>query len=87
MARQPDNPWHRRVLVLSDGRSMAQVEVLLYQQELVAGAWEVDIGLWRGLFGRSIHEAVICLVSGGYLHLVPGTSLMEVTDASQARQR
>ncbi len=63
------NSWERRIVELSDGRPLSEIIETLYIDELRAGAWAADIGLWKHLFDRSVIETVHTLASRGCLSL------------------
>ena len=69
-AQAQTNAWERRIIKVSDGRPLSEIIETLYIDELKAGAWAADIGLWKHLFDRSVIETVHTLVSRGYLSLV-----------------
>ena len=69
-AQAQTNAWERRIIELSDGRLLSEIIETLYIDELKAGAWAADIGLWKNLFDRSVIETVHTLASKGYLSLV-----------------
>lgn len=66
--------WERRIVELSDGKPIARIVETLYREELSAGAWAVDIGLWKGLFDQNVLEAIRRLASKGYIYLEPANS-------------
>ena len=70
-AQPQTNAWERRIIDLSDGRPLFEIMEVLYIDELKAGAWSADIGLWKHLFDRSVVETVLALAGRGCLSLVP----------------
>ena len=79
----PDDSWQRRVLEVCDGRSVGEIKSMLYEEELSAGASVVDIGLWRGLFDRSIQEALLRLIYSGHVRLALNSVPKEKRNAKQ----
>jgi len=69
-ARADTNAWERRIIELGDRRPLSEIIEILYIDELKAGAWAADIGLWKHLFDRTVVETVATLASKGYLSLV-----------------
>ena len=65
--QEQTNAWERRIIELSDGRPLSEIIETLYIDELKAGAWAADIGLWKHLFDRSVVETVHTLASRGCL--------------------
>ena len=66
-----EDPWERRIVDLSDGRSVGEIQEILYTEELIAGAGAADIGMWRELFDRGVSTTIGELVSRGLLRLSP----------------
>ena len=66
----PDS-WERRVVELGDGRTVAEIIELLFSEEIRAGAWTVDIGLWKPLFDQSVLKTIGRMAAKGYVRLVP----------------
>ena len=69
--------WEKRIIDLSDGRSVGEINEILYREEMLAGASVVDIGLWKGLFFQSVVGKIGELASRGYIRLVPGEAPKE----------
>ena len=67
----PNDPWERRILDLGDGRSVAEITETLYWEEVRAGAWAADVGLWKELFDRSVVETIGKLAGAGCVYLRP----------------
>ena len=65
----PQDPWELRIVQLANGRSVEELVAVLFHEELRAGAWMSDIGLWRGLFSRSVMDAVADLAERGIISL------------------
>ena len=68
---------------MCDGRSVGEIKSMLYEEELSAGASVVDIGLWRGLFDRSIQEALLRLIYSGHVRLALNSAPKEKRNAKQ----
>ena len=64
-------PLERRIVELADGRSLAEIIQILYAEEVRAGAWIVDIALWKEVFDGSVMVAVRRLAERGCLYLEP----------------
>ena len=80
----PRDSWEQQILELCQGRSVTEIKARLYQRELACGASAVDIGLWRGLFDRTVHEAILRLVYSGHVRLTAGTGPKEERDGEPA---
>lgn len=63
------DPWKKRVLELADGRSIGEIKETLYRQEIMAGASEVDIGMWKNLFDQSVLKIIDELADSGHINL------------------
>ena len=68
----PDTPvledrWARRIMELGDGRSVMEIIETIYGEELRAGAWMADIGLWSHLCARSVAKVIHELEDRGYI--------------------
>ncbi len=61
--------WERRVLELADGRTVDEIVEGVYWQEIRAGAWLADAGLYVGLFRRRVTDVVKELADQGRLRL------------------
>jgi len=61
--------WLRRIIELADGKSVAEIAEALYLEELRAGAWDADIGFWKGTFRREVTKAIGNLASQGYVRV------------------
>lgn len=61
--------WEKRIVDLGDGRSVPDITRALYQEQLERGAGLTDIGIWKGLFDRSVADTVGDLVDRGYLQV------------------
>ena len=69
-SRVPD-AWERRIVELSDGRPVAEIIEILYLEEVKAGAWAADIGLWKRIFDRSVVGTIGALATKGDIRLEP----------------
>ena len=72
--------WRRRIIELSDGKSISEITEILYREELKMGAWVVDIGLWKHLFDQGVITTLIELAQSGYV-------CMETAECDQPRGR
>ena len=66
--------WERRIVELANGRSVAEVVSVLYREELGRGAWITDVGVWSGLFVRSVLRVLCELSARGDIRLTDRTS-------------
>lgn len=64
-----EGDWERRIVDLADGRSVGEIIAIIYGEELKAGAWMVDIGIWSDLFARSVITVINELADRGYIQL------------------
>ena len=64
--------WEKRIIELSDGKSVGEISDALFRQEIMAGASAADIGLWKHLFYRSVVNTIVELADEGYIQLKPG---------------
>ena len=63
--------WERRIIDLADGKSINEILEAMFSEELMAGAWMVDIGIWRNLFDQSVVKTIGELADLGYIRLEP----------------
>jgi hypothetical protein len=61
--------WAKTIIELGDGRSVREIIETIYRDELSAGAWMADIGLWSDLYAREVTEAIHDLAIRGYIVL------------------
>lgn len=61
--------WKRRLIELADGRSISEIQETLYRQEIIGGASEVDIGMWKNLFDQSVLKTIDELANCGHVCL------------------
>lgn len=61
----------RRITELADGKSIDEILDTVFSQEVRAGAWVVDIGIWRNLFDQSVVKTIGELAYQGYICLEP----------------
>jgi len=62
------NYYKRRILELSDGRSINQLVEALYREEVTDGGWIVCIGLFEAQYKREMSEEVNQLIKDGFLY-------------------
>jgi len=73
-AREPSGvkgAWERKIVELGDGAPVAEIIEVLFREEIRAGAWAVDIGLWKDLFDQCVVSTISELAGKGYIHLEP----------------
>ena len=58
-----------RILELADGKSVEEIAEVLYAEELRAGAWLVDIGVWRSLFDQDVVKTLNQMADLGYIQM------------------
>ena len=56
---------------MADGKSINEILEAMFSEELMAGAWMVDIGIWRNLFDQSVVKTIGELADLGYIRLEP----------------
>ena len=78
--------WESRIVELSDGRSVGELKETLYREQLMAGASLVDIGVWRGLFDRSVDGAIGELAKKKYIRLESVEAPGEENDGQELTQ-
>jgi hypothetical protein len=76
-ANSMKDPWERRIVELSDGRPVTGIIDVLFSEELRAGAWAVDIGLWKNAFDRSVVHTIAQLASRGRIYLKVNSTARE----------
>ena len=54
---------------LSDGKPMGEIIETLYREEIKAGAWLVDVGLWKNIFDQSVVKTINQLAGRGLVRL------------------
>ena len=64
-----DDELARRVIELGNGRSVGDVIAIIYSEEIRAGAWAVDIGIWSDIFAQSVLGIINDLADTGYILL------------------
>ena len=69
--RLPQDSLEQRIVELGDGRTTGEIVETLYIEEIRAGAWMVDIALWKYIFDHSIAVTIRQLADRGYLNLEP----------------
>ena len=65
------DPLEQRIVELGDGRSTREITETLYVEAIRAGAWIVDIALWKQVFDCSVGVTIRQLADRGYLILEP----------------
>ena len=68
-ASEVDDGWERRIIELGDGKSIREIIEILYREEIQMGAYQVDIGLWRGIFDQSVVKTISNLTNGRHIYL------------------
>jgi hypothetical protein len=71
------DPWERRIAEMGDGRTADKIVEAIWLDEIKAGAWIVDIGLWRGLFDQKVFQTIDELAQRGIIHIVPASARRE----------
>ena len=66
-----DNAWERKIVNQGNGRRVSELIESLYRDEVSAGAWVVDIGLWKHTFDGSVLKTIDELASRGVIYLWP----------------
>jgi len=61
--------WKRRIIDLADGKSIEEILDAMFTQEVRAGAWLVDIGIWRNFYDQDVIKTIGELADQGYLRL------------------
>ena len=69
--REVEDPLQRRIIALADGRSMSEIIDILYGEEVCAGAWAADIGIWKGRFRDDATKVIGEIVRLGYISVEP----------------
>ena len=64
--------WAGRIIEMSDGRPVSEIVAAIYLDELRAGAWAADIGIWNHLFAKSVIEVIDRLAAQGSIRVEPG---------------
>ena len=64
--------WERRIIELGDGKCIDEIIEILYREEIKMGAWQVDIGLWKGIFDHGVLNTISELTNGRHIYLKPG---------------
>ena len=70
-ANEVKDAWERRIIDLADGRPIIEILDALFREEIKAGAWVVDIGIWRSFFDQSVIKTIGELADQGYICLEP----------------
>ena len=69
--------WEKRILELSDGRTVEEIIDSLFREEVQRGGASADIGIWKGLFDRAVAREILHLVGRGMIHLADYTHIEE----------
>ncbi len=70
-ADEVKDTWKRRIIDLANGKSIDEILDAMFSQEVRAGAWMVDIGIWRNLFDQDVVKTIGELADQGYICLEP----------------
>ena len=68
-APEIQDDWEKRIIELGDGRSVGEIIEIIFKEELRAGAWVADIGLWSNFLARGVVKVINDLVDRGGLRL------------------
>ena len=63
------NGWAGRIVEMGDGRSVSEIVSAIYLEELQAGAWAADIGLWSQFFAIRVIEVIDQLTAQGLIRV------------------
>jgi hypothetical protein len=85
--RGAHDDWERRILALSDGRSVSEVVATIYRDELRRGAWAADIGVWSGLFSERVLWVINDLAAQGQIHLKSRAGSADYEDTGSHREK
>jgi len=61
--------WEKRIIDLVNGKTIDEILDAMFSQEVRAGAWMVDIGIWRNLFEQDVVKTIGELADRGYISL------------------
>ena len=65
----PRDSWERRIIELGEGKEVSEIMETFYVEEIRAGAWAVDVGLWKSLFDQCVTRTISGLAASGYIYL------------------
>ena len=68
-ASEIEDPLSRRIILLADGKSMAEITAIIYGEELRRGGWLADIGLWKRMFQQELCRKIFDLAGQGCIAL------------------
>lgn len=71
-ADELEDVLEKRIIELSDGRSVGEIIEILFKREIRVGAGAVDIGHWRNVFDKRALRAISELHERGFIRLRPG---------------
>ena len=71
------DPWERRIAEMGDGRTTDEIVEAIWREEIKAGAWVIDIGLWKGLFDQKVFQTIDELAHRRVIHIVPASARRE----------
>ena len=63
--------WEKKIVDQGNGMRVSELTESLYRDEVRAGAWAVDIGLWKHTFDGSVLKKIDELASRGVIYLWP----------------
>ncbi len=61
--------WEKRIIDLADGKTIDEILDAMFYQEGKAGAWVVDIGIWRNLFDQDVVKTIGELADQKYIRV------------------
>jgi hypothetical protein len=61
--------WAARIVEMGDGRPVSQIVATIYLDELQAGAWAADIGVWSQQFAMSVIKVIDQLAAQGLIRI------------------
>ena len=71
------DPWERRIAEMGDGRPASEIVEAVWHDEIRAGAWIVDIGLWKSLFEQRVRQKLYDLVRRRVIYFEPSGAARE----------
>ena len=72
-----EDSWERRIIELSDGRSVGEIKDALYREQLMAGAAVGGIGIWKNLFDQNVLNTICELADRGVIDLKSAEAMEE----------
>ena len=61
----------QRIVKLANGNTVGEIIEILYREEILLGAWIVDIAMWKGVYVQSVISTIRELANMGYIYLKP----------------